>query len=46
MSSMEKEPDDEIFIGMVTKNDKEKILINIEKVLGTTSIAYKLKNFE
>jgi len=46
MSSMKKEPDDEVFIGMVTTNDKKKILLNIDKVLGITSIAYKLKNFE
>lgn len=44
MSSMKKESDDEIFIGRVTTNDKKKVLLNIDKVLGTTSIAYKLKN--
>ena len=46
MSSMKKEPDDEIFVGMVTTNNKKKVLLNIDKVLGTTPIAYKLKNFE
>lgn len=38
--------DDEIFIGMVTTNDKKKVLLNIDKVLGTTLIAYKLNDFE
>lgn len=46
MSSVEKEADDEIFIGMVTTNDKKKTLLNIDKVLSTTSIAYNLRNFE